>query len=207
MIWRVAMRSLDIGATLDHQKTIARILDGAERLFRHYGAGKTTVTDIARELEMSAANIYRFFASKAEIQQAICNRIFGERLAQARATAKRRITATERLQRCCLDLHRMTISTLTHDEKVHEMLILAIECHWSVIERHLGQLNEVVASIIADGIEAGEFRRQDPASAARCFNTTIVSLYHPKLVSLCTARHMRAEPEALVAFAIRALAR
>jgi AcrR family transcriptional regulator len=201
------MRNLDIGATLDHQKTISRILDAAERLFRHYGAGKTAVTDIARELEMSAANIYRFFGSKAEIQQAICNRIFDDAHSQAVGTAKLRICATDRLRRYCLDLHRMTILTMTHDEKVHEMLIVAIERDWGVIERHLGHLNEVVASIIADGVETGEFRKQDPAVAARCFNATIVSLYHPKLVGNCKTKHMHLPPEDLVEFAIQALAR
>src|SRR4051794_12252262 len=43
--------------------TAKRILDEAERLFRHYGYSKTTVADIARELGMSPANIYRFYAS------------------------------------------------------------------------------------------------------------------------------------------------
>ena len=200
------MRSLDIGTTLDHQKTISRILDAAERLFRHYGCGKTAVADIARELEMSAANIYRFFASKAEIQQAICNRIFDDTHAQALGTAKLRISATERLRCYSLDLHRMTINTLMHEERVHELLLVAIERDWSVIEQHLSHLNEVVASIIADGIETGEFREQDPTAASRCFNSTIVSLYHPKLAGNYTTKLKHARPEELVEFAIRALA-
>jgi AcrR family transcriptional regulator len=57
------------------QETVERILETAERLFRHYGYGKTNVADIARELGMSPANIYRFFASKVEIHQAICGRM------------------------------------------------------------------------------------------------------------------------------------
>lgn len=42
------------------QENVARILEAAERLFRHYGYAKTNVADIARELDMSPANIYRF---------------------------------------------------------------------------------------------------------------------------------------------------
>ena len=57
------------------QDNITRILDSAERLFRHYGYGKTTVADVARDLGMSTANIYRFFASKTEIHQAVCGRM------------------------------------------------------------------------------------------------------------------------------------
>src|SRR3546814_4934255 len=57
------------------RNTAAHILDAAERTFRYFGYGKTTVTDIADDLGMSTANIYWFFASKAAIHQAVCARI------------------------------------------------------------------------------------------------------------------------------------
>jgi AcrR family transcriptional regulator len=47
-----------------------RIVDVAELLFGELGFRKTTVSDIARELKMSPANIYRFFDSKADINLA-----------------------------------------------------------------------------------------------------------------------------------------
>ena len=48
--------------------TRERILVVAERLFRQIGYQKTTVADIAKELRMSPANVYRFFDSKKAIQ-------------------------------------------------------------------------------------------------------------------------------------------
>ena len=47
--------------------TRERILVVAERLFRQMGYQKTTVADIAKELRMSPANVYRFFDSKKSI--------------------------------------------------------------------------------------------------------------------------------------------
>ena len=44
--------------------TRARIIETAEALFRRLGFAKTAVADIAAELGMSPANVYRFFASK-----------------------------------------------------------------------------------------------------------------------------------------------
>jgi AcrR family transcriptional regulator len=38
------------------------IVEVAERLFRQIGFQKTTVADIARELHMSPANVYRFLS-------------------------------------------------------------------------------------------------------------------------------------------------
>ena len=60
------------------EDTRARIMDTAETLFRSIGFAKTTVADIASELGMSPANVYRFFPSKTAIVQAICQRCLGE---------------------------------------------------------------------------------------------------------------------------------
>ena len=43
------------------QDTRERILAMAERLFREIGYQKTTVADIAKELRVSPAGVYRFF--------------------------------------------------------------------------------------------------------------------------------------------------
>ena len=55
--------------TSEHVETDTRerILVVAERLFRQIGYQKTTVADIAKELRMSPANVYRFFDSKKAI--------------------------------------------------------------------------------------------------------------------------------------------
>jgi AcrR family transcriptional regulator len=59
------------------------IIEVSERLFRQFGFQKTTVNDIARELHMSPANIYRFFATKSDIEQAVCLDLLGKIEAEA----------------------------------------------------------------------------------------------------------------------------
>jgi AcrR family transcriptional regulator len=69
--------------------TRLRIMQVAEALFRRLGFAKTAVADIAGELGMSPANVYRFFPSKNAIVEAICQRLLAgceERaLSEARA--------------------------------------------------------------------------------------------------------------------------
>lgn len=43
------------------------ILEAAERLFRHYGHGKTTMADIAREADIAVGSVYLDFPSKEAI--------------------------------------------------------------------------------------------------------------------------------------------
>src|SRR6201995_6203551 len=58
--------------------TRERILVVAERLFRQIGYQKTTVGDIAKELRMSPANVYRFFDSKKAIHEGVARFLMGE---------------------------------------------------------------------------------------------------------------------------------
>ena len=58
--------------------TRERILVVAERLFRQLGYQKTTVADIAKELRMSPANVYRFFDSKKAIHEGVARSLMSE---------------------------------------------------------------------------------------------------------------------------------
>ncbi|MCA1369517.1 TetR family transcriptional regulator [Bradyrhizobium sp. BRP14] len=193
------------GVDAARQENITRILDSAERLFRHYGYAKTNVADIARDLDMSPANIYRFFASKTEIHQALCARMLAANYQQAYEISRLPLSATERLRRYAHEQHKLTVETMLDEEKVHEMVIVAIEREWHVIEKHIDRIDQLLAEIIREGIEAGEFAEQDPEVAARCFDASLITLCHPQMVAQCLAKQNRATPDELIEFAIKAL--
>jgi len=101
--------------------TRAAIIDTAERLFRTLGYQKTTVADIARDLKMSPANIYRFFPSKSAINEAICGRILAGlddavwKVARGPASPPDRVRALFRL------LQEQTIALFFHERRMHDM--------------------------------------------------------------------------------------
>ncbi|MBP1842616.1 AcrR family transcriptional regulator [Rhizobium petrolearium] len=187
------------------QENVSRILDAAERLFKHYGYTKTNVADIARDLGMSPANIYRFFSSKADIHQALANRMLDGSYQMAVANAKRPVSATERLHDHVLQQHRLTLETMLDEKKVHEMVVIAIEQQWPVIQQHLDRLRLLIADLIREGIDAGEFREQNPLLAAENFMSCMVKLCHPMLIADCLLERQIGQPEDLVEFGLRAL--
>ncbi len=75
--------------------TRARIIETADAMFRRLGYAKTAVADIAGELGMSPANVYRFFASKNAIVEAICQRCLSELDGKAWAVARSRGSAPD----------------------------------------------------------------------------------------------------------------
>jgi AcrR family transcriptional regulator len=197
----IAENTLDV----TRQENITRILDAAERLFRHYGYSKTTVADVARDLGMSPANIYRFFASKVEIHQAICGRMLAMSYELAANICHQKISAPDRLRQFVRSQYQLTLDTMLDQQKVHEMVIVAIERDWHVIEKHIDSIHALIADVIRDGIAAGEFADQDPEVASRCFGAATINLCHPQMVAQCLAKTNRATVDELIEFAIRAL--
>src|SRR5260370_32288190 len=84
--------------------TRARIIGTAEALFRRLGFAKTTVADIAAELGMSPANVYRFFASKDAIVEAICKRCLSDVEEKAWTVARSKASAAARMERLILEI-------------------------------------------------------------------------------------------------------
>src|SRR6476469_5321588 len=87
--------------------TRERILTVAERLFRQIGYQKTTVADIAKELRMSPANVYRFFDSKKAIHEGVARTLMGEVEREAQRVAHSEGPAAVRLREMIKTIHRM----------------------------------------------------------------------------------------------------
>ena len=104
------------------EDTRARIMDTADALFRRLGYAKTAVADIASELGMSPANVYRFFPSKTAIVQAICQRCLNELDEKAWAVARSKASASERLERLQLEILTYHKENLLEDQKVNDIV-------------------------------------------------------------------------------------
>ncbi len=186
-------------------ETRARILTEAERLFRYYGYAKTTVADIAEACAMSSANVYRFFPSKSAINEAICGVIISELEGRLRKIAAADAPASQRLSRFIELIARYTLETYTQEKKVHDMVVVAMEENWGAIERHLRASEAMIADIIASGVKAGEFKPQDPASAAKCVHFALAGFSHPVLAAQCCGDPDTPTPAEMAAFLLSAL--
>src|SRR5438045_6993210 len=106
--------------------TRERILVVAERLFRQIGYQKTTVADIAKDLRMSPANVYRFFDSKKAIHEAVARSLMGEVESAADTIARKSAPAAERLSELLATVHLMNAERYVGDSKLHEMVRIAM---------------------------------------------------------------------------------
>jgi AcrR family transcriptional regulator len=165
--------------------TRARILVVAERLFRQIGYQKTTVADIAKELRMSPANVYRFFDSKKAIHEGVARGLMGDVEQAAQTIEKREGPAAARLRELIKTVNRMNTERYVDDSKLHEMVEIAMQESWDVCVAHMQVITMSIGGVIAQGAASGEFDVADVQTAALCVCTAMMRFFHPQMIAQC----------------------
>lgn len=165
-----------------------RILEVAERLFRQIGYQKTTVGDIAKELRMSPANVYRFFESKKAIHQAVARSLMGEVELEAQRIVAKPGPVKERFRELLTTINRMNTERYVGDNKLHEMVAIAMEEDWEVCVAHMECIAGVIGQMIAQGVASGEFEAPDLQLASLCACTAMIRFFHPQMIAQCATK-------------------
>jgi AcrR family transcriptional regulator len=147
--------------------TPERILEAAEDVLRRFGPSKATVVDVARALGVSHGSVYRHFASKAALRDAVLERWLHRISDPLEAVARGKEPAPERLRRWMDAL--MTAKrrrALDEAELFTTYGILAKDAR-AVVTAHVDTLVDQIARIIGDGMKSRAFTADDARVAAR----------------------------------------
>lgn len=163
--------------------TSERIVGAAEQLFRTQGYNRATISTLAKGLEMSPANVYRFYRSKEDLRRAVFCRILDRGYSLTRQTAHQPLAATVRMRRLLLLQHLMTLSLITEKNTMSDFVMLGIHRDKVLVDAHITRLHRLFAVVIADGIIRGEFADQaDIGRAAMTILLATVKIWHPELL-------------------------
>jgi AcrR family transcriptional regulator len=198
-------RPLRTGRESDHAR--ARILEAAEEQFRRVGYHKTSVADIASELGMSPANVYRFFPSRDAINEAICGRVLNEIAEMAFAIAHTNAPVVEKLDRLLTAVHRHNKMMLVKQRHMHDLIVAAMQENWAIIQAHIDRMATIFEAVMREGIEAGEFDVEDATEAARAVQSAFAAFFHPVLIEHCVQRgdDTEADLRTQIRFTLKAL--
>lgn len=163
--------------------TRERILEVAERLFRQIGHQKTTVGDIAKELRMSTANVYRFFESKRAIQRAVAQSLMSEVELEAQRIFARPGPMRERFRDLLTTINRLNTERYVGDCKLHDMVEVAMQEDWDVCAAHIHRVTAIIGAFIALGVTSGDFETPDVPLAALCTCTAMIRFFHPQMIA------------------------
>jgi AcrR family transcriptional regulator len=158
------------------------MIEAAEQLLRRHGPAKTSVVDVARALGMSHANVYRHFASKAALQDAVAERWLHAIASPLAAVAAAPAPAGERLAAWLSALADAKRRKALDDPELFATYHALAEAAREVVAAHVADLVAQLSSIIRDGIASGEFAATDPDAAAAAIFQATSRFHHPHFV-------------------------
>lgn len=167
----------------ENDSTKERILEAAEEMFRRFGPEKTRVVDVARHLGMSHGNIYRHFASKAEMQDAVAERWLAEIIKPLEDVVASRGKASDRIRLWIDSLIAAKRKRIEQDPEMFATYHALAQSARHVIKDHVDHLRGQLCLIVADGVREGEFKVKDPTKAAKAIHEATTRYHHPFFVS------------------------
>lgn len=182
-----------------------RILREAEHLFRTIGYSKSTVADIAQACAMSPANVYRFFESKAAINEAITEVVLARMEAIGESILRESAPASVRLHRLITEGHRFSCEQYLQETRVHEIVIKAMDEQWSVVDAHIERIRLCYLRLIEEGVRSGEFAPSDIEQRGQCVFNAVMPFCHPQLVAERFANDGGVQAAAMADFLVQAL--
>ncbi|HEX5952950.1 MAG TPA: TetR family transcriptional regulator [Rhodanobacteraceae bacterium] len=165
--------------------TPERILAAAEDVLRRYGPGKATVVDVAQALGVSHGSVYRHFATKAALRDAVLR----DWLQRAVATPLAAVVASraappKRLRNWLTTLRDAKRSKALDDPELFATYgALAADAR-EVIHDHVEALLAQLEHVLADGMASGDFRAGDARTCAQILFDATARFHHPAMAYL-----------------------
>jgi TetR/AcrR family transcriptional regulator, fatty acid metabolism regulator protein len=154
-----------------------QILDAAVRVFARQGFHATRVSDIADEAGVAYGLVYHYFKSKDEV----LNELFVERWSLLLAAIEETDRAGGPHRTRLAAVASFIIDSYRHDPELMKVIIVEVtRAANSFGQTHLPEIRRAyqsIAKIVADGQEAGAFRRDiDPMFASMAFYGAVEQL-------------------------------
>ncbi len=185
--------------------TSERILEASEDVLRRYGPAKTTVVDVARELEVSHGSVYRHFPSKAALRDAVAERWLAGVSEPLAEVATEDGPAPERLRRWLDLLVEAKQSRARDDPELFATYVQIAGESREVITAHVTTLVAQLARIIGDGVKQGEFVAEDPGAAARAVFDATARFHNPANAASWSAPGIATDYEQVISLVLAGL--
>ncbi|WP_455197945.1 TetR/AcrR family transcriptional regulator [Kaarinaea lacus] len=162
-----------------------QILAAASQRFTQFGYNKTTMAEIAKDCDMSAANLYRFFENKLDIGANLACSCLDEKITGAREIINQKHRpATERLQEVVTFMLHFTYNQWADNPRLNEMVNAICDARMDIVENHKQDEHGLFVELLNDGIERGEFSIDDTDDTALAISAAIAIFNIPLHMSM-----------------------
>lgn len=186
--------------------TRTQIIDCAESRFRMYGYGKTTMAEIARDANMSAANLYRYFENKQELGVACSKRCMEELFGALREVVREPGTSA-----CdCLQAFAASMAVWTHDQtgeepRINELVEMILSERQDIVFWRESRVTGLIAEVLSRGNDSREFDVDNVIDAAQSIHSALTLFQLPVFMGLYERDELERRARALALLLCRGL--
>jgi len=162
-----------------NDETKKRIISAAGERFAHYGYGKTTMAEIAKDCDMSVGNLYRFYKNKEAIAAAGAEACFLEKAETGEAANDQNRPSIEQLSAFLIARLRYMHRFVSETPHMHEIVELISTKHQELLQHYEDRAIDYMAGIIESGQKRGEIRAGDPLDMAMNLYRAMISFNMP----------------------------
>lgn len=149
-------------------ETARQILDAASRRFLHYGYGKTTMSEIAKDCNMSTGNLYRYFPSKLDIAEMFVHVLRREQVADLRAVLERRdLKPRDKLREFFVVKFKIAYERFHDKPKAYELSSELMAARPKIALEWENAEGRVLSEILLEGAAEGAFAVEDAPNTAK----------------------------------------
>ncbi|GJL94757.1 MAG: TetR family transcriptional regulator [Hyphococcus sp.] len=149
-------------------ETSKEILDAASRRFLHYGYSKTTMSEIAKDCNMSTGNLYRYFPSKLDIAEMFVAVLRREHIEQLRAELDNPAhSPAEKLREFFLMKFRLAYERFHNKPKAFELSTSLLSERPKVALEWEEAEGRVLSEVLMQGDAEGVFAITNPHETAK----------------------------------------
>lgn len=162
-----------------------QILDSALERFQQYGYGKTTMAEIAKDTDMSAANLYRYFKNKQDIAAACAERCMSEQNDLMREVVRQEMpSAADKLRAFVVEGLKSTHEMYVEQPKINELVEFVASERQELVYEKLKNQHALITEILVQGNQSGEFNISDVVTTARAVQSALVKFNVPIFMAL-----------------------
>ncbi len=182
------------------------ILDKAFERFSHYGFGKTTMAEIAKDCDMSSGNLYRYFENKKEIGADCARRCIQQKLELVRKIVRNNRLKPEK------KLHAFTLDVLGHMHQQFSNLPSLLELvdfisreRWDIVQESMEQEKSLLSEILSEGNRSGDFNVPDVQETAKWIQAALIKFIAPRYMDAFTLEELKKEAIGVTAIFIEGI--
>lgn len=167
---------------LSSEQLLRKINQLAEQMIRDLGFKHLTLTQLAKELGVSHAALYKHVSSKEALLDLISEKWLMEIDEELKGISQEPLEPYDLLLKWFITYHTLKLNKVRNDPEIYKTFNMAVEKKKGFVQQHLNEMTDQLTRIVESGKKAHMFGRFSTKETVDLLMESTISFHHPVLV-------------------------